>query len=155
MISPSGGMQMRPVRQPCSRFPGLALPGHTRCFSSSRQVQSGPGDVIKEQYGSNWPGLKTSCAERLQSPCGPRSLARASALSFPSMSSSVPVGAVIGWMLLLTVKHIIADFVLQNSWMAHGKDQNKGWALPLLVHCLIHLAVALLLILIVAPKFWF
>ena len=58
-------------------------------------------------------------------------------------------------MLLLTVKHIIADFVLQNAWMAHGKDQRHGWGLPLLVHCLIHLAVALVLILIVAPRFWF
>ena len=71
------------------------------------------------------------------------------------MSSSVPVGALIGWMLLLTAKHIMADFVLQNSWMAIGKDQKHGWALPLLAHCLVHLAVALLLILIVAPKFWF
>src|SRR5512135_3917129 len=71
------------------------------------------------------------------------------------MSSAVPVEALIGWMLLLTFKHIIADFVLQNSWMAHGKDQKTGWALPLLVHCLIHLAVALVLILIVAPRFWF
>jgi hypothetical protein len=58
-------------------------------------------------------------------------------------------------MLLLTVKHIIADFVLQNAWMAHGKDRKHGWALPLLVHCLVHLAVALLIILIVAPRFWF
>ena len=58
-------------------------------------------------------------------------------------------------MLLLTFKHVIADFVLQNAWMAHGKDQKTGWALPLLAHCLVHLAVALLLILIVAPKFWF
>ena len=33
------------------------------------------------------------------------------------MSASVPVGALIGWMLLLTIKHVIADFVLQNSWM--------------------------------------
>src|SRR5215475_11211336 len=66
------------------------------------------------------------------------------------MSSSVPVGLLVGWMLLLTVKHIIADFVLQNAWMAHGKDQKKGWALPLLVHCLIHFAVALVLIRIVA-----
>ena len=71
------------------------------------------------------------------------------------MSSAVPVEALIGWMLLLTVKHIIADFVLQTAWMAHGKDQKHGWALPLLVHCLVHLAVALPLILIVAPKFWF
>ena len=47
------------------------------------------------------------------------------------MSSSVPVGALVGWMVLLTVKHIIADFVLQTAWMAHGKDQKTGWALPL------------------------
>jgi hypothetical protein len=71
------------------------------------------------------------------------------------MSSSVPVGALIGWMLLLTVKHVIADFVLQSSWMAIGKDQKTGWALPLLAHCLVHLATALVLIVAVAPRFWF
>ena len=76
-------------------------------------------------------------------------------MSFPAFSSSVPVGALVGWMLLLTFKHIIADFVLQNAWMAHGKDQRHGWALPLLVHCAVHLAVALVLIVIVAPRFWF
>ncbi len=74
---------------------------------------------------------------------------------FPSMSSSVAVGALVWWMLLLTFKHISADFVLQTSWMAIGKDQKKGWALPLLAHCLVHLAVAMTLILIVAPRFWF
>ena len=58
-------------------------------------------------------------------------------------------------MLLLTAKHIIADFMLQNAWMAIGKDQRLGWALPLLAHCLVHLAVALVLILVVAPRFWF
>jgi Protein of unknown function (DUF3307) len=71
------------------------------------------------------------------------------------MSSSVPVAALVGWMLLLTAKHIVADFVLQNSWMAIGKDQKTGWALPLLAHCLVHLAVALTLILMIAPRFWF
>jgi hypothetical protein len=71
------------------------------------------------------------------------------------MSSSVPVGALIGWMLVLTFKHIIADFVLQSSWMAIGKDQKTGWALPLLAHCLVHLAVAMVLILMIAPRFWF
>jgi Protein of unknown function (DUF3307) len=75
-------------------------------------------------------------------------------LSFPP-SLSVPVGALVGWMLLVTVKHIIADFVLQNSWMAYGKDQKTGWALPLLVHCLIHLGVLMPVLLIVAPRFWF
>ena len=71
------------------------------------------------------------------------------------MSSSVAVGALVGWMLVLTVKHVIADFVLQNAWMAIGKDQKTGWALPLLAHCLVHLAVALALILMIAPRFWF
>lgn len=74
---------------------------------------------------------------------------------FPAMSSSVPVGVLIGWMLVLTVKHVIADFVLQTSWMAIGKDQKTGWALPLLAHCLVHFAVAMVLILIIAPRFWF
>ena len=76
-------------------------------------------------------------------------------MSFPAMSSAVPISGLVGWMLLLTFKHIIADFVLQNGWMAHGKDQKKGWALPLLVHCLIHLTVAMVLILMLAPRFWF
>lgn len=73
----------------------------------------------------------------------------------PPMSSSIPLGALAGWMLLPPVKHIIADFVLQNSWMAIGKDQKTGWALPLLAHCLVHLAVAIALILMIAPQFWF
>ena len=76
-------------------------------------------------------------------------------MPFPPMSSSVPVGLLIGWMLVLTVKHVIADFVLQTSWMAIGKDQKTGWALPLLAHCLVHLAVASALILVIAPRFWF
>jgi uncharacterized protein DUF3307 len=71
------------------------------------------------------------------------------------MSSSVPVAALVGWMLLLTAKHIVADFLLQNAWMAIGKDQKIGWALPLLAHCLVHLATSLLLILVIAPRFWF
>jgi Protein of unknown function (DUF3307) len=71
------------------------------------------------------------------------------------MSSSVAVGALVGWMLLLTAKHVVADFFLQNSWMAQGKDQKTGWALPLLVHCLIHLVLTTALLLIFAPRFWF
>ena len=71
------------------------------------------------------------------------------------MSSSVPVGALIGWMLVLTFKHVIADFVLQTSWMALGKDQKTGWALPLLAHCSVHLVVGMALIPIIAPRFWF
>ena len=82
-------------------------------------------------------------------------LARAPALSFPSLSSSIPLNALIGWMLVLTVKHVIADFLLQNAWMALGKDQKTGWALPLLSHCLVHLAATTLFVTLIAPRFWF
>jgi len=36
-----------------------------------------------------------------------------------------------------------------------AKTRKTGWALPLLAHCLVHLAVALALILMIAPRFWF
>ena len=59
-------------------------------------------------------------------------------MMLPAIPTTVPVAPLIAWMLVLTVKHIICDFVLQNSWMAMGKDARTGWALPLLVHCAIH-----------------
>jgi hypothetical protein len=116
-------------------------------------VHSVRGDVIKRGTSTELVGDQEEVAEASVqnlsfTPEGFR-------LSFPPMSASVPVGALIGWMVLLTVKHVIADFVLQTSWMAIGKDQKTGWFLPLLAHCAVHLAVALVLILIVAPKFWF
>jgi len=127
-------------------------------FSIAPVVHSAPGDVIKrttliaffqdqEEVALNATGLLRFYLES-----GP---IEGVSLSFPPMSASIPVGALIGWMLLLTVKHVIADFVLQTSWMAIGKDQRKGWFLPLLAHCCVHLAVAMALILVVAPRFWF
>lgn len=75
-------------------------------------------------------------------------------MSFPILSS-LAVGQLVRWMLILTVKHVIADFILQNSWMALGKDQKTGWAQPLLVHCAVHGALTTVLTLIIAPRFWF
>jgi len=37
--------------------------------------------------------------------------------------------------LSLIITHFIADFVLQNDWMAHGKSKKF---LPLFTHCLIY-----------------
>ncbi len=75
-------------------------------------------------------------------------------MTLPHWSASLVVGPLVMWMLLLTVKHVIADFFLQNSWIALGKDSKTGWLLPLTVHCLIHAVVAALVILPLAPKFW-
>ncbi len=74
---------------------------------------------------------------------------------FPAMSSSVVVGPLIFWMLLLTVKHVVADFFLQTSWMALGKDRKTGRAAPLLVHCAIHGVLTIVLVAAIAPRFWY
>jgi len=82
-------------------------------------------------------------------------IAKGVILVFPNMSSAIMVGPLVGWMLALTVKHVIADFLLQNHWMAAGKDAKTGWALPLLSHCLIHGVLTTALVASVAPRFWF
>ena len=76
-------------------------------------------------------------------------------LSFPALSSSIPLGALVAWMLALSVKHVLADFFFQNAWMAKGKDARTGWALPLLAHVAIHGAITTLLVVAVHPKLWF
>jgi hypothetical protein len=71
------------------------------------------------------------------------------------MSSQIAVGALVFWMTVFAVKHVIGDFFLQTSWMAMGKDAKSGWALPLLVHVSIHGGLALVILLVLAPRFWY
>jgi hypothetical protein len=75
-------------------------------------------------------------------------------LSFPALSSSIVLGPLVGWMLVLTVKHVVGDFFLQTNWMA-TKDRKTGWALPLLAHCAVHGVLTTLLVAAVQPKLWF
>jgi len=85
----------------------------------------------------------------------PPGLVKSVCLILPDSTTTIAVGALTAWMLLLTVKHVFADFILQTSWMALGKDKKTGWALPLLAHCSVHLVLTTLLMLILAPQFWF
>jgi hypothetical protein len=73
----------------------------------------------------------------------------------PQWSGAVATAPLVSWMLVLTVKHVVADFFLQNSWMARGKDGKTGWLLPLTVHCMVHGALATLLFATLAPRLWF
>jgi len=73
----------------------------------------------------------------------------------PDLASTIGVGSLIGWMLLLTLKHILADFVFQTNWMARGKDSKRGWALPLVTHCLVHGALTTLIVAALLPRLWF
>ncbi len=76
-------------------------------------------------------------------------------MTLPQWSGSIAVAPLVTWMLLLSVKHVVADFFLQNSWIAHGKDGKTNWLLPLSVHCLIHGVLATALFVALAPRLWF
>ncbi|WP_246735993.1 DUF3307 domain-containing protein [Enterovirga aerilata] len=53
-----------------------------------------------------------------------------------------------------TVKHFLADFVLQTGWIAIGKDCRGDWFKPLAAHVAIHAGLALAIVLVVAPRLW-
>lgn len=58
--------------------------------------------------------------------------------------------------VLFTVKHLVADFFLQTSWIALGKERAEGWILPLTIHAAIHATGTLMICLALAPALtWF
>lgn len=73
----------------------------------------------------------------------------------PTADDTVTVGTLAACFALLTVKHVLADFVFQTRWMALGKDRRDGWALPLLVHCSVHGVLTTALVGAVVPGLWF
>ena len=56
--------------------------------------------------------------------------------------------------VVFSIKHFLADFVLQTGWIALGKDCRTDWLRPLLAHVAIHAVLALAIILVVAPRLW-
>lgn len=60
------------------------------------------------------------------------------------------------WLLIaLSFKHMLADFTLQNRWMATGKEATAGWFLPLAAHAGLHgLGTALVALLFVPEAWW-
>lgn len=58
--------------------------------------------------------------------------------------------------LVFTVKHLICDWFLQNSWMALNKDKplREGGAKPLAAHAGIHAVFTFFLMLMFAPSLW-
>jgi len=66
----------------------------------------------------------------------------------------VRLWGICGLILVMTLKHFVADFVLQTNWIARGKERRTGWSAPLAIHVLIHAAFALAIALAVAPRLW-
>ena len=61
------------------------------------------------------------------------------------------------WILIAVavfqVKHLLADFILQTTWMAHGKEKATGWVAPLTVHAGVHGVSAAIIFYVLAPGF--
>jgi len=53
--------------------------------------------------------------------------------------------------ILFTVKHVLADFILQTSWMWRTKDKEHGWLAPLAAHAGCHAGFTLALALVIDP----
>ncbi|MCJ2135638.1 DUF3307 domain-containing protein [Methylobacterium sp. J-026] len=72
----------------------------------------------------------------------------------PSFDTPVPVGALALLFLAFAVKQLAADFLLQTTWMAQGKDRASAWAVPLCAHTGLHGLGTLLIALPVKPALW-
>ncbi|MBT6314623.1 MAG: DUF3307 domain-containing protein [Alphaproteobacteria bacterium] len=70
------------------------------------------------------------------------------------LAIELPLGLIILVFILFEIKQMLADFVLQNSWMAGGKQQASGWMAPLAMHCTIHASFTLAIALVINPSFW-
>jgi Protein of unknown function (DUF3307) len=58
---------------------------------------------------------------------------------------------IIGLFAFLT-KQFVADFLLQNQWMAFGKERSERWIAPLLTHAGIHAACTAVIFSLLAPS---
>lgn len=68
-----------------------------------------------------------------------------------SMPDMISTHWIVWGIVLFLMKHLLADFVLQSSWIAGGKQQREGWLAPLTVHVSLHAALTGLILLILAP----
>jgi hypothetical protein len=72
----------------------------------------------------------------------------------PPFGPAVPLGSFSALLIVMALKHYVADFALQSNWIARGKEQREGWFAPLAAHVLIHAAFTLAIALAVAPRLW-
>ena len=69
------------------------------------------------------------------------------------MPNAISTLWIIGALNAFLFKHLFADFFLQTSWMAYGKEREKGWVLPLSVHAGVHATLTALIFYLWAPVY--
>jgi hypothetical protein len=70
------------------------------------------------------------------------------------LDAPVPLAAVLGLLVAMTLKHYVADFLLQTTWMVRGKEARAGWLAPLGLHLLCHAGLTLAVALAFKPALW-
>lgn len=54
------------------------------------------------------------------------------------LNLTLPLADVVTVYLLFRLKHFMADYLLQTTWMARGKEKPVGWATALFAHAGVH-----------------
>jgi len=70
----------------------------------------------------------------------------------PILPEQISTQLLIWAVALFIIKQLAADFLLQTSWMAKGKERMQGWLVPLLAHITVHAIGTLLIALLLAPQ---
>jgi hypothetical protein len=60
---------------------------------------------------------------------------------------------IVGAVVVFQFKHLLADFLLQTSWMAQGKEKPRGWVSPLVAHAGVHGILTAAIFAVAAPVF--
>ncbi len=69
------------------------------------------------------------------------------------MPNLISTAWILAALIAFLFKHLIADFFLQTSWMANGKEQPQGWLLPLTAHVAVHTVATALIFYVWAPAY--
>lgn len=64
------------------------------------------------------------------------------------------LGQTVVLLVLFQLKHFAADFPLQTDYMLRKTRRDWSFAAPLAVHCAIHAAITLVIVLAVNPALW-
>jgi hypothetical protein len=70
------------------------------------------------------------------------------------LRSTIAAPPLVAVFTTLAAKHVIADYVLQSSWMARGKQRTRGWLAPLAAHAGCHGILTTAIALSAAPRLW-
>jgi hypothetical protein len=69
------------------------------------------------------------------------------------LPSTISTACIIAAVVVFQFKHLLADFILQTTWMAQGKEKPRGWLLPLATHAGVHGFLTAAIFAVAAPSY--